>query len=417
MKGRVLTLPTHLDTYKEICKLISDTHDVSTFFVTPSGEITFECIDHRILNPLYYNDKQNLFTFLNFEPEKQHVIPIIKKTYFFENYVLVSALTNHEFIGTIIIGPILPYVLFEHKINGVINDFHVFANREQVLNYYQSIPVFPKEKIINLSIMCFYMINQELLSKDRVVHENDALNQMSEKIRSTNILDKKYLQLATHHDPIIEKQFLTIIKEGRVEELRKFTQFEEETTGVLSKSSHIRSKKNLGIVAIAIATRAAIDGGLHSEIAFSLSDSYIQRLEDLSTIKDLDNLQMEAVLTFTKMVSEVKEEQFSKTVSACKNYIYSNRYEKITHDEVAGHVQLSHSYLSVLFKKEVGISVSDYIQKVKVEEAKNLIIYTNTPLSEISSLLQFTDQSYFTKVFKKIEGITPKQYKEKHHLL
>lgn len=184
-----------------------------------------------------------------------------------------------------------------------------------------------------------------------------------------------------------------------------------------TKDVEIRSKKNLGIIGISIATRAAIDGGLHSEIAFSLSDSYIQRLEDLSSIQDIDNLQMEAIFTFTNKVSEVKEEQYTKTITSCKNFIYSNRYEKITHEDVANIVQLSHSYLSVLFKREVGISVSDYIQKIKIEEAKNLIVHTNTPLSEISSLLHFTDQSYFTKVFKKFEGITPKQYKERHHLI
>ncbi|MGM0922936.1 MAG: helix-turn-helix domain-containing protein [Bacillota bacterium] len=411
-------MPAQLDTYKEVCTLLSNTFDVSTFFVTPLGDIAFECIDNRVLNPLYHNDKQNLFTLLNFEPEKQYSFPIIRKTYFFENYLLVSVLQDNVFRGTVIIGPTLPYVLFEQKINGIINDFHVFAHREQVYNYYQTIPVISKEKLINLSGMSFYMINQILLSSATIASENNIFKQMSARMEPTNVVVTQTDQLGHyHHDPLLEKQLLTIITEGRVEELRTFTKFEEETTGLLSKSSHIRSKKNLGIVGISIATRAAIDGGLHSEIAFSLSDSYIQRLEDLSSIKDIDNLMSEAIFTFTKKVSQVKEEQYSKTVSMCKNYIYSNRYEKITHEDVATIVRLSHSYLSVLFKKEVGVSVSDYIQNVKIEEAKNLIAHTNSPLSEISSLLHFTDQSYFTKVFKKFEGITPKQYKERHHLL
>jgi AraC-like DNA-binding protein len=410
-------LQENLEKYKQLCKLISDIHDVSTFFVTPSGEIVHECVGNRILNPLYKNEKQNLFTLLNFEPDKQYNFPIIRKTYFFENYFLISVLRKNEFMGTIIVGPTLPYVLFEQKINGIINDFHVFAQREQVFHYYQQIPVISKNKLTQITVMSYYIINQVLLSSDDVAYENDTLNQMSDNIEPTNLIRSNSIQLeASHHDPLLEQQLLTIIQEGRVEDLRRFTKLEEETTGVLSKTSHIRSKKNLGIVAISIATRAAINGGLHSEVAFSLSDSYIQRLEDLSTIKDIDDLQMEAIFTLTSKVAEVKEEQYSNTIVKCKNLIYSNRFEKITHEDVANHVQLSPSYLSVLFKKEVGIPVSDYIQKVKVEEAKNLIVYSNTPLSEISSLLNFTDQSYFTKVFKKIEGVTPKQYKERHHL-
>ncbi|MDF2791515.1 MAG: hypothetical protein K0S80_4617, partial [Neobacillus sp.] len=144
---------------------------------------------------------------------------------------------------------------------------------------------------------------------------------------------------------------------------------------------------------------------------------YIQRLEDLNSIKEIDQLAGEAFFTYTERVRQVKEDRFSITITNCKNYIYNNRYEKLTHDDVANLAELSHSYLSILFKKEVGISVSDYIQRVKIEEAKNLIEYTNTPLSEIGSLLNFSDQSYFTKVFKKHTGITPKQYKEKYHLL
>lgn len=418
MKGGVY-LHTHLKTYKQLCKLLSETFNVSTFFATPFGDIAFECIDNRVLNPLYNNDKHNFFTLLNFEPEKQYSFPNIRKTYFFENYILVSVLRNNEFIGTVIIGPTLPYVLFEQKINGIINDFHVFTLREHVFNYYQTLPVTPKEKLINLSVMSFYMINQILLSSDVVASENDVLRQLSEKIEPTNLvaIQTTHEMEFFHHDPLLEKQLLSIIKEGRINELSTFTKLKEENTGLLSKTSHIRSQKNLAIVAIAIATRAAIDGGLHSEIAFPLSDSYIQRLEDLSSIKDIDNLQIEAIFTFTKRVSQLKGEQYSKTVSICTNYIYSNRYEKITHEDIARKAQLSHSYLSVLFKKEVGVSVSEYIQQVKIEEAKNLISNTNTPLSEISFLLNFTDQSYFSKVFKKHVGITPIQYKDRPDLV
>jgi YesN/AraC family two-component response regulator len=80
-------------------------------------------------------------------------------------------------------------------------------------------------------------------------------------------------------------------------------------------------------------------------------------------------------------------------------------------------LELSPNYVSALFKKEVGMTVSEYIQQSKIDEAKKLISYSKTPISEICSLLNFTDQSYFTKVFKKHTGTTPKQYREKHHLL
>lgn len=412
-------MPITIDKLKDLCKLVSETFDLSVFFVKPTGEISFEIIDHRVLNPLYKNEKQNLFTLLNFEPEKLYSYPVLRKTYFYENYILISVVHDDLFEGTVIIGPSLPYVLFEQKINGLINDFHVFAQREQVVHYYHSTPVIPNEKLLRVSVMAFYLISQTLISAETVTKQNLNRGQLGESKdhKLFKSITKREQPSAVHHDPLVEKKLLSIIREGRVEELKIFTQMDEESTGVLSKSSYIRSKKNVTIAGITLATRASIEGGLHPEIAFSLSDSYIQRLEDLKSIKEIEHLAGEAFFTFTEKVRQVKEDRFSITITNCKNYIYNNRYEKLTHDDVANQAELSHSYLSILFKKEVGISVSDYIQRVKIDEAKNLIEYTNTPLSEIGSLLNFSDQSYFTKVFKKHTGITPKQYKEKYHLL
>lgn len=418
LKGQDFCMSNRFDHLKDLCRLVSETFDLSIFFVKPTGEISFEIIDNQILNPLYQNEKQNLFNSLNFEPDKQYNFPVIRKTYFYENYILISIVHNDLFEGTVIIGPSLPYVLFEQKINGLINDFHVFAQREQVFHYYKSTPVISNEKLLKVSVMAFYLITQTLISAETVTKENSKHLQLGES-KDTELFTntKREQPAAVHHDPLLEKQLLTIIREGRLEELKGFTQMEEESTGVLSRSSYIRSKKNIAIAGITLATRASIEGGLHPEIAFSLSDVYIQRLEDLKTIKEIDQLSGEAFFTFTEKVQQVKGEQFSKTITNCQNYIYNNRYEKITHDDVAKQADLSHSYLSILFKKEVGISVTDYIQLVKIDEAKNLIEFTQTPLSEIGSLLNFSDQSYFTKVFKKHTGMTPKQYKEKYHLL
>ena len=69
------------------------------------------------------------------------------------------------------------------------------------------------------------------------------------------------------------------------------------------------------------------------------------------------------------------------------------------------------SYLSTLFKKEVGMSISEYVQSAKVNEAKNLLSYTSHSMSDISSLLNFYDQSHFIRVFKKYTGVTSKQFK------
>ncbi len=406
---------TELETVRKVCVSLAELHDLSAFLVTPAGEIVFECVEPRLLNPLYRNDKQHWFSLLNFDPARFFDFPLIRKTDLFEHYLLISLKENGAFSGTVILGPALTGTWIEAKIDGLIGDFNAFWQREHIFSYYRSLPVWPKEKLVHLSVAAHAAIHREFLPYEEIASRNDESIAFPDPAQSTRVAFRKTesFEAPPHHNPLLEKQLLTLIREGRVDELKKFTVMSEEATGVLSKSSLLRSQKNLGIVAIAISTRAAIDGGLYSEIAFSLSDRYIQRIEEASTVKELEHLQMEALLTFASKVEEVQRQSYTQTVTACKNYIYANRFEKITHEEIANAVQLSPGYLSVLFKKEVGLSVSEYVQKTKIEEAKNLIAYTTASLSEISSLLQFTDQSYFTKIFKKIEGMTPKQYKER----
>lgn len=396
------------------CKLISELFELSVFFIGPTGDVLFEFLDNRILNPLYGNDKQLFFNVLELDPAICREIPVIRKTLFSENYISMSVVINQGFEGTIIVGPSLPFTLFEHKINGLINDTNLFANREQVFHYYQSLSVITYERLVNIAVLIYQMFSGKLIAADQI------LDQLELQIEETKIPDAiRFVQndeLVPHHDPLQEQKLLTIIREGQTEALKRFSQLAKENTGILSKSSHIRSKKNLGIIGIALAARAAIEGGLHSEIAFSVSDLYIQRLEDLRTDKEIDQLCLAAFFELTEKVAQVKDARYSKIVTICKNYIYDQRFSKITHESIADHAGISPNYLSVIFKKETGVPVNEYIQRIKIEEAKNMIMFSNTPLSEIGSLLSFSDQSYFTKIFKKHTGLTPKQYQQTQHL-
>jgi len=101
----------------------------------------------------------------------------------------------------------------------------------------------------------------------------------------------------------------------------------------------------------------------------------------------------------------------SKHVSVCKNYIFNHIFEKITIDELAELVHLNPTYLSQVFKKETGVSLGKYILNEKLNEAKRMLIQSDASIADISMLLQFSDQSYFTSAFKKYTGLTPRQYR------
>ena len=91
--------------------------------------------------------------------------------------------------------------------------------------------------------------------------------------------------------------------------------------------------------------------------------------------------------------------------------IFPRINRQITLDETAEHVHLHPSYFSTLFKQSTGSSFKEYLNMVRIEESKRLLANTDFSIIDIAIAAGFEDQSYFSKVFKKYTGITPKQYR------
>lgn len=407
-------MPINDDAVKNMCKLIQEAFQLGAVYLSAAGDLCSEPASAPMQNPIYRNDRQYLSGLPNFILGNKYTYPVIRKTKFLENYICIRILQDNGPEGSVLIGPALHYRLTEQEINGIINDNQAAQNRDRLIDYYHRIPVIKSESLISMSIIFYYLFNQQVIPLGTVLKENKELEKTRVSVDNPDLEVSKRLQnVVYHHDPLLEKKLYNGIKEGHVEEVRKNVNIvPEEALGVLSKSSYLRSKKNLAISSITVATRAAIDGGLHSEIAYTLSDIFIQRVEELNTPDEVAGLLENALCTFAERVSKVREQRYSKPVTACQNYIFNHLYQEISHGELAEAVKLNPNYLSVLFKKEVGLTVSEYIQKCRIEEAGNLLLNTDAPISEICSWLNFTDQSYFTKIFKKHTGVTPKQFKQ-----
>ena len=95
------------------------------------------------------------------------------------------------------------------------------------------------------------------------------------------------------------------------------------------------------------------------------------------------------------------------------NFIQKNIHQNVTRTEIAHQVYMNPEYLSRLFKKVKGISLSDYIVQEKLKIAISLLEGTNLPVSVIATNIGYTNFSYFTQVFKKVYGISPSEYRQK----
>jgi len=104
----------------------------------------------------------------------------------------------------------------------------------------------------------------------------------------------------------------------------------------------------------------------------------------------------------------------SISIKKALEFIDHNYMNKMTLDDVANYVYLNSSYLSQLFKKEMGISFGEYLESIRLKHAKELIKNSNKPMSDIAEEVGFSSQNYFTRVFKKATSLSPAKYKERH---
>ena len=168
------------------------------------------------------------------------------------------------------------------------------------------------------------------------------------------------------------------------------------------------------IITVAMVARYCIEGGMEHEAAYRLSDFYIQQADQCTAIDQISQLHSIMTIDYTKRMKALKKDKIlSKPIVKCIDYIYENLNVRITVAMLAEYIKLHPSYLSKLFKKETGISISMYIQKRKIETAQNMLKYSEYSPAQISSILAFPTQSYFIEVFKKRVGMTPKKYQER----
>jgi two-component system response regulator YesN len=163
---------------------------------------------------------------------------------------------------------------------------------------------------------------------------------------------------------------------------------------------------------IIILSRAAVEAGVKIEEILGMRYAFVT---ELSGIKDQETLCLWVVKVLEKLIDGIYETRHTKNYQRIKktlDFIETHYNDPLSVEQIAKEVYLSPSRLSHVIKSELGITLGDYISKVRVEKAKAQLKDRELPISQIALEVGFPDQSYFTKVFKKIEKCTPKAFRQ-----
>lgn len=223
-----------------------------------------------------------------------------------------------------------------------------------------------------------------------------------------------------HNSYSQENRLMSSIERGDLKMVEKCQQ--ERMTGAfgtLSADAN-RSVRNVCISVIVLASRAAIRGGVDPELAFSLCDSYIMKIEELQKLNELQPLVEGAQLNFASMVFQLRSNSQDRShvqrhplVEKSKKYIYAHLHEKITVNDVAAYLQTNPNYLSNQFKRFEGVTFSEFVVHEKIALAKSMLIYSQDSYGQISATLAFASQSHLGMHFKRLTGMTPIQFRKR----
>jgi len=177
-------------------------------------------------------------------------------------------------------------------------------------------------------------------------------------------------------------------------------------------SEHIDTVKTRIVELVVIISRAAVDGGANLSVILQQNSLFYLELLEITKTEELCLWARDMLETFMNLINHNKDQKNTLAIQRVAEYIQNNFRNKITIDDIAQVVYLSPCYVSRIFKQGLGCTLMEYLTQVRVEEAKTMLKNPKYNVMQVAEESGFEDPAYFTRVFKKIEGITPSKFKQ-----
>lgn len=276
----------------------------------------------------------------------------------------------------------------------------------------ETVPFVPPAKVNHLSTLLFMAVG----FMNNVSQENRLLqSRRSDAIQgqiTAYILTLKQQEGSGHYPFELERRLLQSMQAQNREETQKYL---NELLGAIlfTNGGQIERVKTRLYELLVLMSREAIHSGADPDRTLQLNQEYLQKLMEFRTLDSLCLWLSDALNSLMQELFTYADSKHANLLHRCVQYIGEHYSEPITLTTVAREVYLTPSYLCRVFKREAGVTFHEYLNRVRVNKAKELLRDRDLRLTDISLMVGFTDQSYFTKVFKRLTGTLPRAYREK----
>lgn len=328
------------------------------------------------------------------------------------NHIVFPLINQNVLFGSILVGPFLmdeaDSVLIED-----ISKRYSFTTSELLELYDESkyLQVISPSRVTYLSKMLYYMFSSLLSdSKQQLIINQNKLHQQSRINESIQMYKTSGAYQSTSYPYEKERLLIMRLKTGDIREAKALL---NDLLGYVffSEGSNLEIVKSRSIELCALLSRAAIEGGATSDSILKINNQLLTVIPTITNMDDLCYKLQEAIDVFNECMFTQIPTKSNEVVKKAILYISKNFANPLTLETVAKEVHLNPAYFSTIFKQATGSSFKEYLNMVRIEESKRLLANTDYSLIDIAIATGFEDQSYFSKVFKKFTGLTPKQYR------
>lgn len=283
-------------------------------------------------------------------------------------------------------------------------------NRKRLKQSIEKLQVNPGRKIHEAAEFLFILLYESTGLDPYVVQWRRQRSQQQSEI-SELIKEHKEKIGAGQYPLEAEKQLMDKVKIGDRTGAR-------EVLNMILASIMLKDPGNISVLKarmlelLSVLSRSAVEGGVDINFLLEKNLDYMNKVMQIDNQQDLCVWLSNALNDFTELVYSIQDKKRVSQIKPAIDFIRLHFNEQISLDEVAHSAHLSVSRLSHVFKEQTGLTIIDYMTNVRIEYAKELLISTNKNCTEICFDAGYNNQSYFTRIFKEVTGVTPRQFRE-----
>lgn len=342
---------------------------------------------------------------------------IIKLKDVFECKYIFIPLPCQDENKTLIVGPYMTDLISKEDIDKKAVSYSLSpAVINNIQKYYSIVPFISDDTFISIAINClcealyqttdFKVENRqkEDISDTTLLIAGKPTEESDSPLFSIEIIEKAYEQ---------ENKLLDAISQGLVHKAESFFSTGKPSDMLESRvTDKLRNAKNFLIVLNTLARKAVEKGGVHPIYIDRASSDFAMKIEACQTTDECDELFFTLVRKYSRLVQKHSQKNYSLPVQKVITCIDTDITADLSLKTLASILNVNSSYLSTLFKKETGITLTEYVNKKRVERAKQLLKNGNVQIQTVAQNCGILDVNYFTKIFKKHTGVTPREYRE-----